>query len=272
MMSTDTPLYFEEFLEDCFNDALAKVREAFRTTVFGLNDTELDGKLNAEFPNWCAGVIETCWCNLIAVYEGCVFTSAEEGPNPVGRADKMRRKEMEALFGKTFRTKPRGRHDHFFLTGNMSFRLNDWGVIWFTSICQTACCAKGVGLMFCERSLFKLDHPLAVSLLKAFDKAVPQLWEKATAAMTDAVLETRNLIARYRIVRSSLEAFSEKAGARMVLNFDSRTEMFGVQFSIPPRTILSMDFSLDDFGDFFEWIPAYYNARLNGWEYWNLPR
>ena len=110
------------------------------------------------------------------------------------------------------------------------------------------------------------------TLLKAFDKAVPQLWEKATAAITNAVLETRNLIARYRIVRSSLEAFSEKAGARMVLNFDSRTEMFGVQFSIPPRTILSMDFSLDDFGDFFEWIPAYYNARLNGWEYWNLPR
>ena len=79
MMSTNTPLSFEEFLEDCFNDALAKVREAFRTTVFGLNDTELDGKLNAEFPNWCAGVIETCWCNLIAVYEGCVFTSADGG-------------------------------------------------------------------------------------------------------------------------------------------------------------------------------------------------
>lgn len=71
-----------------------------------------------------------------------------------------------------------------------------------------------------QRSVFVLEPGQAVMLLMAFDSAVPTLWERAVSALTETMMDIRNMNVRYRLARASLEAFAQKECVKMHLLFD----------------------------------------------------
>ena len=268
-MSAERPTYFDEFLEDCFIDAVKAVGQAMRSTVFWLQGTDQEVSVS-DLTNWSASLLETCWCKLVSVYDNGLVPAIEA----VGKANPGKRMELERLLREHHPKSPSGKYtSRQFLTENMSFDMSFRGVLTITSVGQRKCHSKAVGLTYTQRSVFVLEPGPAVLLLTAFDSAVPALWERAVSALTETMMEIRNMNVRYRLARASLEAFAQKECVKMHLLFDPVTETFSMSYELLPdgRKINFKDFTLDGFGSFFEWLPAIYRAKVNHWEYWDLP-